>query len=121
MEAVIAVPKTQRRYAVACHLAAAGGLIVPWFGFALGPLLAWIALRREHPAVEAHGREALNFNLSMMLWMAIVAGVAWVLGSIAWFLPPALLVLWLACVVMAAVKAGEGDFYRYPVTIRFLA
>jgi uncharacterized Tic20 family protein len=120
MDAAPAVPREQRRFAVACHLAAAGGLLVPWVGVGLGPVIAWLILRNEHPSVDAHGRESIQFNVSMMAWMAVGSGIAWILGSLAWFLPAALLVFWLACVVMASIKAGEGEFYRYPVTVRFL-
>ena len=103
-----------------CHLAAAGGLIVPWVGFGLGPLIAWVLLRNEHPTVDAHGREAVNFNLSMMIWMAVGSGLAWLLGPLGWFIPAALIALWLACTVLASMMAGEGEFYRYPVTLRFM-
>ena len=120
MDAALAVPKEQRRWAVACHLSAVGGFLVPWVGLGLGPLVAWIVLREEHPSVDAHGRESIQFNVSMMAWMAAGSAVAWLLGSLAWFLPATLVALWIACVVMACLKAGRGEFYRYPVTIRFL-
>jgi uncharacterized protein len=120
MDAALDLPKEHRRFAIACHLAAAGGLLVPYVGIGLGPLIAWLVLRREHPAVDAHGREAIQFNVSMMAWMVAAAALAWVLGPLGWFLPIATVSLWLLCVVMAAVKAGEGELYRYPVTVRFL-
>jgi uncharacterized Tic20 family protein len=121
MDTALVVPKEHRRWAVACHLAAAGGLVVPWFGIALGPLIAWLVLRREHPSVDVHGREAVNFNLTTMVLIAAGSAIAWLFGSVVWFLPVALVTFWLACVVFASVKAGEGTLYRYPVTIRFLA
>jgi len=120
MDTALPVPKEHRRFAIACHLAAAGGLIVPWVGMALGPLVAWLVVRNEHPSLDAHGREAIQFNVSMMIWMAVASGLAWLLGPLGWFLPISAIALWLACVVMASVKAGEGETYRYPVTIRFL-
>lgn len=120
MQANLAVPKAHRRWAVACHLSGAMGLVMPWIGFAIGPFITWIALRNEHPSVEAHGRESLQFNLSMMLWMALGSGVAWLVGSVAWFLLPAILALWIVCIVMASMKAAHGEAYRYPVTLRFL-
>jgi uncharacterized Tic20 family protein len=113
------VPLEQRKWALACHLAAVGGILVPWFGLALGPLVAWLALRREHPSVEAHGREALNFGLSMMIWVAAASAVAYAFG--AWFPVPVVLALWVTCVVVACMKANGGELYRYPITIRFVA
>ena len=120
MSAALVVPKEHRRFAVACHLASAAGLIVPWAGMAIGPGIAWLVLRQEHPSLDAHGRESLQFNLSMMAWMAVGSGVAWLLGSLGWFIPIALAALWIACFVMASVKAGEGESYRYPLTVRFM-
>jgi uncharacterized Tic20 family protein len=120
VDTALTVPKEHRRFAIACHLAAAGGLVVLWVGFGLGPLITWLAVRDEHPSLDAHGREAIQFNVSMMIWMAAGGALRWLLGPLGWFIPGALLALWLACVVMAAVKAGEGEFYRYPVTVRFL-
>jgi uncharacterized Tic20 family protein len=116
----LAVPKEHRKYAVACHVSAAAGFIVPWFGVGLGPLVAWLVVRHEHPSLDAHGREAIQFNASMMAWMALGSGIAWLLGSLAWFLTLALAGLWVACFVFAAVKASEGGSYRYPLTVRFL-
>jgi len=120
MDTALVVPKEHRRTAIACHLAAAGGLVVPWAGMALGPAIAWVVLRQEHPSLDAHGRESIQFNVSMMVLMAVGPGAAWLLGSLGWFLPIATVSLWLLCVVMAAIKAGEGEFYRYPLTYRFM-
>jgi uncharacterized Tic20 family protein len=119
MAVPVAVPQEHRKWAVACHLAAVGGLLVPWFGLGVGPLVAWLVLRAEHPSVDAHGREALNFGLSMMLWVAAASAVGYAFG--AWFAVPVVLAMWVACVVVASMKAMAGGFYRYPVTIRLVA
>ncbi len=100
-------------------MAAVGGFLVPYFGLVLGPLIAWLVLRAEHPSVDAHGREAINFNLSMMLWIAIASGVGYLFG--AWFPVPVVLAMWIACVVVACMKAMAGELYRYPITFRLVA
>lgn len=84
----------------------------------LGPLALWL-IKRDDPYVEAQAKEALNFNLSFTIY-GIVAGLSIILlvGLIAL---PAVVVTWFVLVIVAAIRAGNGESYRYPLTIRFLA
>ena len=114
-----------RAWAVGAHLS-------PWVIGFLGPLFIWLA-KKEDAFVEYHAREALNYQLSLMLyafgWIVIgttafialavfgagiVAGIVFGLGFLAFiylaFVPP----------IIGAIKASNGDIYRYPVTIRFV-
>lgn len=100
------------------------------FGHILGPLVVWLLKRDDSPAVDAHGKEALNFQISLTLYfMALVAVTAVLcLIVIGVLLIPLLIaaavvgpVIDIIFVVLASLKAGNGEFYRYPFTIRFLA
>ena len=88
----------------------------------------WLAKRDEHPFVDAQGKEALNFNLSALLYaiailvfglvftvvtfgLGILVLIPLVLGAV---------IAWLVLVVVAAVRASRGEPYRYPLTIRFV-
>ncbi|MEX2503306.1 MAG: zinc ribbon domain-containing protein [Egicoccus sp.] len=93
----------------------------------VGPLLVWL-VKRDHPFIDHHGKEALNFQLSVALY-AIVLGLASFpiglltlgIGFIAVaVLGIALMVVWLVLPIVAAVKASNGEGYRYPMTIRFV-
>ena len=111
-----------RTWAMLTHLSAFGATIVG-FGF-IGPLVMWLLKREEHPFLDHHGREAVNFNLSVLLYVAVgtVLGFVTLLTGFIVILPAfvALGVLWFVTTIIAAVKANNGEGYRYPLTIRFL-
>jgi uncharacterized Tic20 family protein len=112
-----------RTWAMAAHLSALIGLVIG-FSF-LGPLVVYL-VRRDDAYVRAHAAEALNFNLSVLIY-AIVGGfvlVILILLVVGLLLIPfaiAAAVAWLVLVVLAGVKASKGEMYRYPLTIRFVS
>jgi uncharacterized protein len=122
----IAVPSEERGWGVAAHLSAFVGA---WVALAfLGPLVVWLLGRERHPFVDHHAKEALNFNLSWLLF-GVVGGVIAVLGAVVTLglgliaivpLAIAFGLAWIILPIVAAVKAGNGEGYRYPLTIRFV-
>ena len=111
-----------RNFALAAHLSA---LLALFIGLPfLGPLVVYF-MKKDDPFVRAHAAEALNFNLSVMLY-AVVLGIAtfvliFVVVGLA--LIPVLILgflAWLVLVCLAAAKAGQGEEYRYPLTIRLV-
>lgn len=111
------VQKPDRTWDVLCHISALAGLAIP-FGSILGPLIVWLIKKNELPSVDAHGKEALNFQLSVLIYLVISAVL--VLLVIGVFLMIAIAIAAIVLVVIASVKASNGEFYRYPLTIRFL-
>ena len=78
----------------------------------------WLVKRGDSPEIDAHGKESLNFQLSMLIYDAIAAILCIVLIGI-----PILIILWIVntvFVIIASIRASEGQLYRYPLTIRFL-
>ena len=80
--------------------------------------------RNEFPSVDEHGKEALNFQLSMFIYL-LVGGGAIVLSffCLGFFLIPILIVIGFAALVLAiiaGVKANDGILYRYPFTLRLI-
>ena len=107
-----------RSWCVACHLSALAGFVVPALGHVFGPLIVWLIKRADSPEIDAHGKEALNFQISMLMYN-LVAGVL-CLVLIGFFLLAILHILNVVFVIIAALKAGEGEMYRYPLTIRLI-
>ena len=68
--------------------------------------------------VEEHGKEVINFQISITIWF-IVAGIFVILLIGIPFLI-ALAVLQLIFVIIGAIKADSGILYQYPLTIRFI-
>ena len=85
----------------------------------LGPLVVWLIKRGEDDYAEWHAREALNFNLSIMLYTVTSAILILLLVGI--LLLPVVLISWFVLVIVGAVKASGGEYYRYPFTLRFVA
>jgi len=107
-----------RTWCVLCHAAALLGLFLHFLGHILGPLIVWLVKRGDSPEVDAHGKESLNFQISMLIYDAIAAILCVVLIGI-----PILIALWVlntVLVIIASIQASEGKFYRYPITIRLI-
>ncbi|NVJ49339.1 MAG: DUF4870 domain-containing protein [Gammaproteobacteria bacterium] len=108
----------QRQYAMFCHLAAFSGLVIP-FGSIIVPLILWLMKKDESEFINHHGREALNFNITMAfisLFCLLLFFV--VIGMI---LMPFVLMAWLIMIIIAAIKANDGESYRYPFSLRLIS
>jgi uncharacterized protein len=111
-----------RNWAVAAHLAALVQIAsIPSF---VGPLVIWL-LKRDQPFVNEHGREALNFNISLLIYVVVlVILTVLTLGLFVVVLIPlglAIAVLWLIFLIQGAMRASRGELYRYPLTIRLIS
>ena len=117
-------PISSNGWEVLCHAAAAAGFVIP-FGNVIGPLIVWLVKRGESAGVDAHGKESLNFQISWSIYAFILGALMaalWVF-LIGFLFLPVLVVEFIAMVIlviMASVKASNGQLYRYPLTIRFL-
>jgi uncharacterized protein len=81
----------------------------------------WIARKQDSPFIDDHGREALNFQISLILMglLAVVVGIA-LCGVGLVITIPAVALLGIIGTVMGAVAASKGEYFRYPATFRFL-
>jgi len=107
-----------RTWTVLCHASALIGFFVPWAGHILGPLIVWLAKRGDSPEIDAHGKESLNFQISMLIY-SLIAGVL-CLVLIGFVLLGILHILNLILVIIASIQASEGKLYRYPISIRLI-
>ena len=106
-----------RNWAVGAHLSA---FIGAWVALAfLGPLAVWLMKRDEHPFVAMHAREALNFNLSVLLYIVVAGLLSLLLIGIPLLI--AVGIAWFVLTIVAAVKASNGEEYHYPFAIRFVS
>lgn len=119
-----------RTWEVLCHLSALCMFVGVPFGNVLGPLVIWLLKRGDSPSIDEHGKESLNFQLSLLLYLIVlgVATVSLMLILIGFLLLPVLIaamvlgpIIDVIFVIIAAVKASSGEFYRYPLTIRFIS
>ena len=123
--------KADRTWELLCHVSALL-LLVPYvlFGNVVGPLVVWLVKRTGSPAVDQQGRAALNFQLSMTLYFAVIWLASLLLGKLpgpfanAHLLPVVLMRVWeivnLWFIIQAALKVGKGEALQYPRSIRFI-
>jgi uncharacterized Tic20 family protein len=107
----------ERNWAMGVHLSALLGFVLP-LGNVIGPLVVWLMKKNESTLVDAEGKEALNFQISMTIYMGISAIMIMVLIGIPLLFGFAAADLILT--IIAAVKTSNGERYRYPITLRFL-
>ena len=107
-----------RTWCVLCHASALTGIFLHVFGHIFGPLIVWLLKRSDSPEIDAHGKESLNFQLSMLLYNVISGILVLVVIGIAFLV--LLYILNIVFVIVASVQASDGKLYRYPMTIRFL-
>ena len=87
-------------------------------GNILGPLVMWLLKREESSLVDDQGKESLNFQITLTIYLCITIVLCFV--AIGLFILPVLLIASLILVIIATIKASEGERYRYPLTIRFV-
>ena len=107
-----------------CHMSALAGLVVP-FGNLIAPFIIWQMKRNEFPSVEEHGKESLNFQLSVLIYFLGGSALAAIgmIFCIGWILVPVLIALHLGALVLAVIagiKANDGVLYRYPLNLRLI-
>jgi uncharacterized protein len=77
----------------------------------IGTLIMWQIRKSDSPFLDDHGREAMNFQLSLVLFAIVSFGI----------LIPILYILRIIGCVKGAMAANKGEFYRYPCCIRFIS
>lgn len=105
------ISKDARNMAMLCHLLAI-------FTSFLGPLIIWLIKKEDAPFVDRQGKEALNFQLTVLI--AMVASGLLTFVCVGFILLPTVWILDLVFCIIAAVKSSRGEEYRYPLAIRFI-
>ena len=104
-------PPEEKGWSLAAHLLVLVG------GF-LAPLIIWLVFKGRGPFLEHHAKESLNFQITVtiamfvsILLMFLLVGIVLVLALIPWM---------VIMPIIAAVKANNGEWYRYPLTLRLV-
>lgn len=91
-------------YTTLLHLS---GLILP-----IAPVIMWIIKKDESAVIDAHGKEAANWQLTIIIALILTSIIT--VG----LLTPFIYIMNLIFCIIAAVKANEGKFYKYPFYIK---
>lgn len=109
--------KDATTWGMLAHLSALSGYVIP-FGHLIGPFVVWIIKKDTLPFVDEQGKESLNFQISVTIY-ALISAVL-ILALIGFVLLAIVGIGALILVIIATVKAANGEHYRYPLTIRFI-
>ncbi len=114
----VMVTEEDKSLAMLCHLLAI------FTGF-LGPLVVWLVKKDRSPFIDHHGREALNFQITLMLVMLGLGSATFILMFVVVgiLLVPVMMVvgvLALVAEILAAIAAQNGVWHRYPCSLRLI-
>ena len=116
MERIVTDPQ-EKQMGMFTHLAALATFVIP-FGNIVGPLIMYLTKKDEYEFVNDQGKEVLNFQITWSIILAI-SGILIIVG-IGIFMLIGFGIAWMVLVVVGTVAASNGQYYRYPLTIRFL-
>jgi len=127
--------KNDNNTAFLIHLSAFFGYVIP-FGAIVGPLVIWEINKEKSEFVNENGKEAINFNLSYLLYTFLLglSVVPFIIRTVvsefhhldlfgiitAGSLIGLLVIVKFVLIILAAVSANRGEVYRYPLTIKFI-
>lgn len=118
MNTIVYINNEERSMSMLCHLSALAGLVIP-FGFILGPLLVWLIKKDQYPEVDRQGKDALNFQISMLIYL-MISGVL-VLLLIGILLLIALGIINIVMIIIASVKSNNGERFEYPLSLKIIS
>lgn len=107
----------EKMWAMLAHVSSLAGFIIP-FGNIFGPLIIWMIKKEEMKFVDEHGKASLNFQISITIYLIVSAILTLILIGVLLLL--ALGIAWVVLVIIASLKANNGEHYEYPLTIQFL-
>lgn len=106
-----------RMWAMLAHLSALPGSLVV-IGSIVAPLAIWQIQKDKSAFVDYHGKEAVNFQITMAIAFAVSFVLIFILVGV--LLLSVVGIVWLVFSIIAAIKANNGEYYRYPIIIRFI-
>ena len=112
------IPKPERTWAMFAHLSSFLGYTCIPLASIVAPLIIWQIKKEDMPFASDQGKECLNFQISMLIYIIISSILTLILIGVAFLV--ILCVMHIILPIIAAIKANEGVTYRYPLTMRFI-
>ncbi|SOD54412.1 DUF4870 domain-containing protein [Pseudoxanthomonas wuyuanensis] len=115
----------EKQWAMFAHLSALAALFTGGLGGVVGPLIIWLIKKDTLPFVNDQGKEALNFNITVLIAIVALCIVGTILmivliGFLFFLLAGVVGIAWLVLTIIATIKASNGEAYRYPLTLRLI-
>lgn len=107
----------QKQMGLFLHLSQLANLIIPFAGIVI-PVIIWQTQKDKMPALDAHGKMVVNWLISSFIYAAVSVVLAFVV--IGFFTLLAVAVMGIVFPIVGGIKANNGEFWEYPLTIKFL-
>lgn len=117
-QAALDKQKDERMWGMFCHVAALSWFVGIPFGWVIGPLIVWLIKKNDSPFIDQQGKNAINFQISMTIYYTIAGLLCLIV--VGFLLLPALAIFGFIVVLIAAIKASDGETYQYPLSFKFL-
>jgi uncharacterized Tic20 family protein len=108
--------KELRLWSTLLHLSLLAGLIIPLGGLIV-PIVIYILKKDEIPGLEPHWHVVINWIISAVIYAAISFVLMIIVIGV--FLLWALALLSLVFPIIGAIKANDGEVWKYPLSIEF--
>lgn len=114
-----------RKWAMLCHMGGLASLVPFPTANIILPLIIWLTKRNTDPYIDEQGREAVNFQISMFLYWALVTAMVVLLkyiliGYLLIWLPFLVIIAQVGGTIIGVIRAHDGENFRYPLILRFL-
>jgi uncharacterized Tic20 family protein len=121
------ISRNDKNYSSITHLSGFAGWFFP-FGNIIAPLILWSAKKNESSYIDTHGKAAVNFQMSLVLYgfllallivpIAILTLGLGIIAIVIGIIPA--IILKIVLIISASIKANNGERYNYPFTIEFI-
>jgi uncharacterized protein len=105
-----------RQWAMFLHLSQLAGYIIPLAGMVV-PIILWQIKKKDLPGIDEHGCHAVNWIITELIAMIICVILIFVVIGIPMLIVVA--ILGVIFPIIAAVKAYNGEVWKYPMTFTF--
>lgn len=105
---------TENTYCMLMHLSqllnfSGAGIVVP--------IILWAVNKDQSPTIDLHGKNILNFIISVFIYVMVSVVLMFVV--IGFLILPVFAVLMIVFPIIAGIKANNGEYWKYPLCIRF--
>jgi hypothetical protein len=108
--------KDTRLWGMILHLSVLAGHVVPYAGL-IAPIVIWQLKKNELPGIDQHGKNAVNWIISFIIYSVVCILLIFVIIGIPMMI--ILGVLGLIFPIIAGIKANNGEYWKYPLSITF--
>jgi hypothetical protein len=109
--------KQPRQWAMFMHFSVLSNFVVP-FGGVVAPIVMWQMKKDEFADIDQHGKNIVNFLISMLIYSVVSALLALIVIGI--FRLIALGIAGVVLPIIAGIKANNGEVWKYPLTLQII-